>query len=139
MLPDPSEAIDLGRAVVADGRLKQLREYLGITRNAMSALLHTNLITYAYWERNPLVNLHTSTAGRVGRFYHLALQEIDMLKELGLEPRDLVSFRVAATLLGVPQEVLLRWFREERFTAIDTGILGLWLHKEDLAALRRSR
>jgi len=44
------DAVDLGREVARDGRLKALRERLGLTRNAMAELLQTAWPTYANWE-----------------------------------------------------------------------------------------
>lgn len=139
MLPDPVQAVDLGRAVVADGRLKVLRNRLGITRSAMAELLHTNMVTYADWERRPHVNLRPATAQRVGRFYHLANLELDLLAEHGLDANGLVPFPVVATLLGMPQEVLLQWYREGKFEALDAGILGLWVSRRDMDRLRSRR
>lgn len=139
MIPGPEEAAELGRAVVADGRLKILRNRLRITRSAMAGLLHTNMVTYADWERRPEVRLRPATAQRVGRFYHAAIQELDLLAEYGLDTDGLVPFHIMATLLGMPQEVLLQWYREERFTAVDAGILGLWVKLEDLNRLRSRR
>lgn len=137
MLPSPEQAIALGRSVVADGRLKQLREDLGITRRAMAELLHTNLMTYANWERRPDTNLREATASRVGRFFYLAQKELQLLQEAGLV--NMLPFHVVATQLGLPHELLLEWYREGRFEATDAGILGLWVRREDMAKLRRSR
>jgi hypothetical protein len=136
MLPDPEACIELGRAVVADGRLKALRHRLGVTRSAMAELLYTHLVTYAGWERRPEVNLRRKTAERVGRFYHVASDQLDLLEQEGHSPRDYVSLGQVATLLGVAQEVLFQWYREGRITALDAGILGLWVHRSDLAVLR---
>ena len=137
MLPDPDEAVALGRAVVADGRLKQLREDLGITRSAMAELLHTNLVTYAEWERRPEVKLRTATAFRVGKFYYIAETELKLLQDAGFV--DLLPFHVVATQLGVPQELLLQWFRDGKFPAVDAGILGLWVRRLDMLRLRRQQ
>lgn len=139
MLPDPETAAELGRSIVADGRLKALRHRLGITRSAMAELLHTNMITYAGWERRPEVNLRSATAQRLGRFYHLATQELDMIQDLGIRPENLVPFNVVSMLLGVPREVLLQWYREERFVAVDAGILGLWVNRDEVHRLRETR
>lgn len=134
MLPSSDEAVALGRAVVGDGRLRQLRETLGVTRRAMAELLHTNLMTYATWERRPETNLRRATAERVGKFYHLAHVELELLREAGIE--DVVPFHVVATQLGLPQELLLEWYRNGRFDAVDAGILGLWVHRSDLPHIR---
>jgi transcriptional regulator with XRE-family HTH domain len=133
----PDEAVALGRAVVADGRLKQLREDLGITRSAMAELLHTNLVTYAEWERRPEVRLRAATAQRVGRFFFMAEEELKLLQEAGIH--NMIPFHIVATKLGIPQELLLAWYREERFKAVDAGILGLWVREMDVARLRRRR
>jgi hypothetical protein len=42
----------------------------------------------------------------------------------------LVPLHIAASTLGLPQEVLLQWYRNERFEAVDLGILGLWIHRD---------
>lgn len=139
MLPDHLDAATLGRAVVADGRLKTLRETLGITRSAMSELLHTNPVRYADWERRPDIKLRPATAERIGRFYYAATQEIMLLEDAGLDVANMVPFHVVATLLGVPQELLLQWYRDGRIEAIDTGILGLWVPRRVLDELRRGR
>lgn len=139
MLPDPDACIELGRAVVADGRLKALRERLGVSRGAMAELLYTNTITYARWERQPQMNLQRSTAERVGRFYHAALDQLEVLEHEGHSPADYVSLGVAAMQLGVAQEVLFQWYRQDRLKALDAGLLGLWVHRSDLASLRGRR
>ena len=139
MYPEPEACVELGRAVVADGRIKALRNRLGITRSAMSELLYTNTVTYADWERRPNVNLRHNTAERVGRFYFLATNQLKTLEEEGYDPADHVSLAVVSTLLGVAQEVLFQWYRQERIDAVDAGILGLWVHRSELARLRGRR
>lgn len=139
MLPDPQEAVALGRAVVADGRLKELRERLGITRSAMSELLHTNPVRYADWERRPEINLRPATAERIGRFFYAATEELALLQDTGFVVENLVPFHVVATLVGIPQELLLQWYRDGRVKALDAGILGLWVSRAVLDELRRGR
>lgn len=132
------DAIDLGREVVRDGRLKALRERLGITRNAMAELLQTAWPTYDAWEkrREHPVTLQLSTAARVGRFYTFALAELDMLEEMGIDVKDLVPFHLVATVLGLPQEELLHRYRNGEVEGVDAGLLGLWMKKKDLAKLK---
>lgn len=136
MLPDSESCIDLGRAVVADGRLKALRDRLRITRSAMSELLYTNMVTYADWERRPQVNLRRNTAERVGRFYFAATNQLEILEQEGYDPANFVSLGSVSTLLGVAQEVLFQWYREGKVAAVDAGILGLWVSRAELDRLR---
>jgi len=105
----------------------------------MAELLHTNLVSYADWERRPQVQLRPTTAERVGRFYSIAIEELTVLKEFGLDPGGMLPFHVVAGQLGVPQEVLLDWYRGGRFEAVDAGILGLWVSRGTMRRLQRQR
>ena len=129
------EAVVFGREVVADGRLRKLREDLGLTRFAMAEMLQIAWPTYANWEKRP-VSLRQDTAARVGRFYANATLELDLLHEHGLSVKDMIPFHVVATVLGIPQEQLLYRYRNGEFEATDMGILGLWVHQADLDELR---
>lgn len=126
--------IELGRAVAADGRLAQLRSRLGLSKQAMAELLHTSTIVYASWEARA-VRLWPSTAGRVGRFYRFASKELDILEDDGIKVSELMPLYLVASSIGVPQELLLSWYRNGDFDAVDLGILGLWVHRDDLAEI----
>ncbi len=131
-MPDQDPTVIRGRAIVATGGLQLLRERLGLTRSAMAELLHTSGPTYSSWERRPEIKLWPDTAARIGRFYDQAWRVLDQLEE---ELDDLIPFHVAATQFGLPQEILLRWYRDGQIPAVDLGILGPWLHKDDLHKL----
>jgi hypothetical protein len=103
----------------------------------MCELLHTSIFPYSTWESGA-VRLRTSTALRIGSFYEKADLELSLLDEEGVDMKGLVPFHLVATFLGVPQEVLLRRFREGGFEAMDLGIFGLWVEDEVLAALREN-
>lgn len=133
----PDEMEQFGREVVATDKLRALREFLGLSRNAMADLLHTSLRTYTSWEqRSGDVTLRPVTAARVGRFYTSAVRGLDLLAESGHNPKELMPFHVVATHLGIPQELLLRRYREGRVEAIDAGILGLWIRRDSLEDLQ---
>ena len=121
-----------GREVIANGALRELRDRLRLTRNAMSELLHTSPITYTSWEVRPDVRIWEVTAVRVGRFYQTAMIELDLLRDDGIDLAGLVPFHLVATHLGVPQELLLARYRAEDFPAVDAGILGLWVRQADI-------
>lgn len=131
-MSSPTESAARGREAIANGELKQLRDRLGLTRTAMAELLHTSLVTYTTWEVRPTVRVWPSTAERVGRFI---TQAAIVLNQLDEDLGDLIPFYVAATHAGLPQEILLRWYREGQIQAVDLGILGPWLHREDLAKI----
>lgn len=129
------EDVQLGREVVADGRLRELREDLGLSRQAMAELLHTSTIVYASWETRA-VRLWPSTAERVGRFFRLALDELAFLEQSEHPVAGLMPLYLAASNVGVPQELFLSWYRDGHFEAVDLGILGLWVHTKDIDRIR---
>lgn len=126
---------DLGRQVVADRELKPLRRELGLNRSSMAEFLRTSVVTYNIWERGK-VRLWPQTAERIGRFCHLSRQHLNLLYEAGIQLGELVPLHHATVALGVPQELLLKRYREGVVYAEDLGILGLWIYKEDLERIR---
>ncbi len=130
-----NDDIELGRAVASDGRLATLRGRLGLSRQAVAELLHTSTLVYTSWEKRA-VRLWPQTAERVGRFYRIASEELQLLEDDGITLSKLMPLYLAASTIGVPQELLLQWYREGKFDAVDLGILGLWVHRDDLAELQ---
>lgn len=131
-MPD-SELAELGRAIVADGRLRRLRQRLGLSRSILAEMLYVATYTYAQWEDRPHeVRPWGLMAERVARFYTLAQEELRLLEDIGIDLTGMVPFHLAAAKLGLPQDLLLKRYREDRFTATDAGILGLWVSKADL-------
>lgn len=128
-----SELARLGREIIADGRLQRLRESLGLSRAAMAEMLYVSNFTYAQWERKgEEVKPWVATAERVARFYETACDELSLLADAGIDISGMLPFHIAATMLGLPQEMLLDHYRRGLVKAIDAGILGLWVQLEDI-------
>jgi hypothetical protein len=117
---------DLGREVVKDGRLVSLRQRLRWSRNAMAEALLTSPITYSAWEGYPDTRIWTSTAERIGAFYEAAMGTLETA-----EVDNWVPFYYLASDLGIPQEELMRRYRDGVYQAEDLGVLGLWIHQDD--------
>lgn len=100
----------------------------------MAELLSTNPLTYKSWEDPSGVRLWKSTAERVGRLYQSARTTLD---ELDIDIRDYTPLHAVAPRLGLPQEELLRRYREGDVHAIDLGILGLWVEKTEVRRISR--
>jgi len=137
--PDPDETLNLseqGKQAISRRMLEPLREYLGLSRSAMADILHTSPITYTQWEVEPDTRIWPSTAQRVGAFYKAAKREITLYeKDHGKGSlKNLVPFHVVATYCGLPNELLLQWHREGRFAAVDLGVLGLWIERNEIRA-----
>lgn len=128
---------ETGRALVSKQELRQFRKQLGLNRSSMAELLQTSIVTYTQWEARPTVRLWPVTAERIGRFHRLASRQLADLHAHGIRMENLMPFHHATTVLGVPQELLLRRYREGSFEAEDLGILGLWVHESDLERIRK--
>lgn len=123
-----------GREAVMYGQLATLRQKLGLTRSGMAEILMMSPVTYNRCEDEPRSagRMWRSTAERLGRFTWLAEQTLDRLAADGVDMAQLTHLPTVATTYGLPQEVLLRWYRSGAIHAEDLGILGLWIHKQDL-------
>lgn len=135
MTTEMIDMIRLGREIINDGRLKGLRERLNFSRNLMSELFHVTPVTYTRWENGRGENLRPLVAERIGRFYVNTNDVVDTLTKDGISIGDLVPFHLVAAAMGIPGEVLMGRYRDGEFEAVDLGILGLWLHREDLVKL----
>lgn len=130
------DLIELGRAVVGDGRLADLRAHLGFSTTYMAEVLMTNVATYRNWERRPTTKLWDITALRVGRFFTSAHEAVVQLEEDGTDLSNLTPLHAIAPKLGITHEVLLQRYRRGGFEAVDLGILGLWVEKSQLAKIK---
>lgn len=122
--------VKLGREVVKDGRLKELRAALGWSRNAMAEALLTSPITYSAWEAYPDTRLWPSTSERIGKFYEQAITIA-----ISLDIDNYLPFYYLASELGIPQEELMKRHREGKYAAEDLGVLGLWIHQDEYARI----
>lgn len=129
----PPEAV--GRTAVATGALRPLREKLGLSRTAMAEYLYASVGTYTAWEENPSTTLWDVTADRIGRFMVSIKRQLALLQEEDIKIEDIIPLHLAASQLGIPQEVLMAKYREGFFDTVDLGILGLWLWRSDLPNL----
>ena len=129
--------VRLGREIVAQGKLQSLREQLHLTRSAMAELLHTSVFTYSSWESKPHTQIWPTTASRIGRFYESAVHQLQLLAEDGISMEELVPLHIAASTLGVPQELLFKWCREEKLETADLGVLGLWIYRDNIDYLNK--
>jgi hypothetical protein len=123
-----------GRNAVLEGRLGPLRAELGLTRSGMAEILLMSPVTYNRCEDDPTSagRMWQTTATRLGRFLYLAERTVLRLRMDGVDITKLVHLPAVATMYGLPQEVLLSWYRSGEIAAEDLGILGLWIHKSDL-------
>lgn len=133
----PSEHAEHGRELVRSGQIVHLREELGLTRSAMADLLHLSPMTYNRFEDpDNALRMWDSTAERLGRFAYLAELTLHELEADGIKLSELTPLHLVAMTHGMPQEVILSWYRNGDIHGVDLGVLGLWIHKDDLHMLR---
>lgn len=123
-----------GRNIITSSELLPLRNELGVSRTAMAEILRLSPITYYHCEDNPQfgTRIWSGTAQRVGRMCWLTRITLNHLYEDNVDIRRLTPFHRLPVKTGWPQEVLLNWYRQGRIAAEDLGILGLWVHDDDL-------
>lgn len=121
----------LGREAVERGLLRQLRIQLGLPQAVMADLLGVDPARYRLWEQSPATRLWTKSAIKVGRFYRSATSQLRILEQQGVPVADLMPFMAVAPRLGMTHEGLMREYRDGYVKAVDLGVLGLWMRKED--------
>ena len=126
------ELVTLGREVVANKQLQELRNVLGISRTSMADLLHTTRSIYNNWEEHPDVKLRPESALRVGRFYRHATAQLAALSADDINIAHMIPLFIASSRLGVGLEMLHKRYREGTFYAEDLGLLGLWVYQDEL-------
>ena len=129
-----------GREMIIRGDLWTLQKQFGLSRTALAALLEVSPLTVKAWQhRKAIDRVWRDIAARV---YNLVTQgnlvQADLARS-SIKIRTLMPLHSAAEQCGLPQEVIGRWVREERIRAEDLGLLGLWLYREDLAAIKALR
>ena len=129
-----------GLEIVRTGKLKRLREALGLTPNHMATLLYVSPVTYKAWERQGSTGNHqkmwNSAAEKVARFYETAMFQLGQAKADGFELSQMMPLHLASTELGMPQDLLFRAYREEEIDGLDLGVLGIWIFKDELESFR---
>jgi transcriptional regulator with XRE-family HTH domain len=120
-----------GQQLVREGQLRELREKLGLTHTAMAAFLYISPATYRAWELGGDRNIWAAKAERLDRFYNSAMRQLTTLERKGRKMEDLMPLQAAASMMGLPQEVLAERYRNKEMKCVDLGILGLWVHRKD--------
>lgn len=120
---------------VTGAQLLAIREKLGLTSGAMASLLYISPMTYRRWEEDG-TNSRTwsKLTEQLDRFYVAAINQLEVIEAQGIDMEGLVPIHMASRQLGTPQEVLFHRHRRGELDAVDLGVLGLWIHKDDLEA-----
>ncbi|MGH7252854.1 MAG: helix-turn-helix domain-containing protein [Nitrospiraceae bacterium] len=129
--PTADDLLELGYRVVLTGNLKQLRDFVGLTRNAQANLIGVEAESLRRWEeKRQAMNL--DTAERIGEWYWGAEQALDSAGDLNFD--ILMSAARAAQHMGIPfaeieSAIVANGIKHERL-----GVLGLFLYRSSMKA-----
>jgi DNA-binding XRE family transcriptional regulator len=117
-------------------QLQQLRHGLNLSCHAMAELLYTSQQTYRAWEAG--AQPRTEARARIETFLKSANEQLQRLADKGVTLNGLVPLNVASSMLGVPHETLFHGYRDAKFAALDIGVMGIWVHEEDLDTILKA-
>lgn len=131
-----SEAASRGHRYAREGRLREIRERIGLSLGAMAEVYGVTTRTYRGWERREKGIPWRAHAERVADVVERASRIIDDLDADGVAITDLVPLHVAASRAGMAGEVALERYRRDpdRF-GLDLGILGTWVYADRVCEL----
>jgi DNA-binding XRE family transcriptional regulator len=125
-----------GLEIIRSGKLRQLRKELDLTQNHMAMLLYVSPVTYKVWESRGAVGatgkMWNSAAEKVARFYDAATVQLQQARDSGFVLAKMLPLHMAATVLGMPQDLLFRACRVGRVSTMDLGVLGTWVYRAEL-------
>ena len=122
----------IGRNIIKEGKLEELRKVLGVSRNFMSELLYISATTYRNWVEQPGrgEKMWNKTAARVATFFTEVHAELAALAEDGVELHELMPLYECAQRSASTQEYILSQYRSGTFKGMDLGVLGIWIFRD---------
>jgi DNA-binding XRE family transcriptional regulator len=129
--PTSDDLIKLGYRVVMNGELAQLREKVGMSRNAQANLIEVVSNSLARWEALER-SMNIETAQRIGEWFWGAQQALKAAP--GLDFDLLICGAKAAQSLHVPIEDLDEIIAERKLRHEKLGVLGTFIYATELSA-----
>lgn len=125
--------VSLGMSVAFDGRLKDLRERLGMSRTTMAGLMGVSAESLRKWESGRQ-GMKVDTALRIAKWW----QQVQvMLTGLGTQVQlsELVPIVSVVAHLGVSQQKVMQWCHDGELAYEDLGPLGYCIYRSEIPAL----
>lgn len=139
MTEDQREArVNLGRALVRDKWLKELREELGVSANVVAGWIDSNSHHVGRLEQGDVKWIQVRTAHRVGLLHESFLSASHWLHDNELRWAQVETLRAAAHRLGMAVSTLRAKLDKLGVEPIQFGpVLGEWIEKTEADACRR--
>jgi hypothetical protein len=135
-----TEAHQIGLQVLSSGGLEELRVWFTLSHTKMANHLCTNTTTLRSWMSDPaaVTRMQDTTVARVGQFAYQLSAKARELYDNNVRITDLYPLSLLAGELGrsVSSPRFREWCQQERLTCYDTGILGIYVPKDQADQLK---
>jgi len=132
--PTRAELIKLGISSVLGGGLRELREKVGLSRNAQAHLMEVTPDALKRWE-DAVQGMNSQSAARVGEWVWAARRVIEEVEQEGLKFEDLVPLSTASQYLAMSAEEVLERCRTGALQCEDLGVLGRFVYRSYIPRL----
>lgn len=126
----------LGQMVTIGGDLQELREQIGLSRNAVAKLVPVSLAALRKWETGEQA-IGTHSAVRIGEWYWGATRVLEDMESEGLKISDYIPLPTAAQYLSLSRVDVEEKCQKGKLECIGFGVLGTWVPRAQIPALNR--
>jgi hypothetical protein len=134
MNPTRAELIRLGMSSTLDGRLRAIREKVGLSRNAQARLMEVTPDALRRWEEAEQ-GMNSDSALRVGEWVWAAERVLADLADSGVDVGELVPLSTASQYLAMGADEVLRRCQSGDLQCEDLGVLGVYVHRANIPSL----
>jgi DNA-binding XRE family transcriptional regulator len=124
-----------GREAFFFGELLDYRVRLGLSKAALAEILGVTIPTLYRWESHGmLAKLHDRNAEQVSLFCAIAVEVLDVHPDFA---ERFMTLAQLAQKLGITQEQVLQAYREDRIPGWDFGMLGIFVQRNLIPAIKK--
>lgn len=129
MPSDEQELAQLGSDVVKNGQLVSIRDRFRLSTTMLAHMIGVAPGRLLLWLHNGY-DPSRKSAIKIGNWYERATSKI---AELEVGSADLVHVSTASQQLGASYATITDWCTRGLLRCQDLGVLGLYVHKDDIA------
>lgn len=125
----------MGREAFFFGELLDYRVRLGLSKAALAEILNVTIPTLYRWESHGMMaKLHDRNAESVSLFCSMAEEVLDLHPDFA---ERFMTLAQLAQKLGITQEQVLQAYREDRIPGWDFGMLGIFVQRTLVPAIKK--
>lgn len=130
---DDQELAEQGKEILALGKLRELRDKLGLSTTVQAYMIGVQPIQLRFWEKGASAPSRRS-AIKINNWYEGAM---DKLGEVDVAFEDLVHLSVASQYLGISYAAVMDWCARDLLQCLDLGELGLYVPRHQVVTLSK--